>query len=62
MASHYFAIELGEGPADVERDTSTLTKTVEVAVNLADNATRSEVLVALQHIAANIATGAWPPA
>jgi hypothetical protein len=62
MASRYYALEIGLPQTDVAEGSSTQSKTVEVAVNLADSATRDQVLVALENIKNYILQDVWPPA
>ena len=62
MASHYFALELGADADEVATGSSTQSKTVEVAVDLADGATREQVLALLEFIEDAISTSDWPPA
>jgi len=62
MASRFYALEIGDNEYEVAEGASTQSKTVEVAVNLDDNATRDQVLVALENIKNYILRDAWPPA
>jgi hypothetical protein len=62
MASRYYALDIGQNEYEVAEDSSTQSKTVEVAVDLADNATRDQVLVALDNIRNYILRDVWPPA
>jgi hypothetical protein len=62
MASRYYALDIGLPQTDVAKGSSTQSKTVEVAVDLADSATRDQVLVALENIKNYILQDVWPPA
>jgi len=62
MASRYYALEIGDNEYEVAEGASTQSKTVEIAVNLADNATREQVLVAIDNIKNYILRDIWPPA
>ena len=62
MASRFYALDIGLSQTDVAEGSSTQSKTVEVAVNLADSATREQVLVALKNIENYILQDVWPPA
>jgi hypothetical protein len=62
MASRYYALEIGDNEYEVAEGASTQSKTVEIAVNLADSATREQVLVAIDNIKNYILRDVWPPA
>lgn len=62
MASRFYALEIGENQTQVAEGSSTQSKTVEVAVNLDDNATREQVLVCIENIRNYILQDSWPPA
>ena len=62
MASRFYALDIGLPQTDVVEGSSTQSKTVEVAIDLADNATREQVLVALKNIENYILQDVWPPA
>lgn len=62
MASHFYAVDIGENEYQVVDGTATQTKTVEVVVDLADNATRDQVLVAIDNIKNFILRDIYPPA
>lgn len=62
MASRYYALDIGENEYQVAEGAATQSKTVEVAVDLADNATRDQVLVAIDNIKNYILRDVWPPA
>jgi len=62
MASRYYALEIGDNEYEVAEGASTQSKTVEIAINLADNATREQVLVAIDNIKNYILRDIWPPA
>lgn len=62
MASRYYALDLGENITQVTEDSSTQSKTVEVAIDLADGATRQEVFNALENIKNFILQDIYPPA
>lgn len=62
MASRYYALDIGQNEYEVAEGATTQSKTVEVAVDLADNATREQVLVALDNIKNYILRDVWPPA
>jgi hypothetical protein len=62
MASRYYALDIGDNEYEVSEGATTQSKTVEVAVDLADNATREQVLIALKNIENYILRDIWPPA
>jgi hypothetical protein len=62
MASRYYALEIGDNEYEVAEGASTQSKTVEIAIDLADNATREQVLVAIDNIKNYILRDIWPPA
>lgn len=62
MAVQYFGIEKGAKFTTVTQDSSSTGKTIEVAVDLADSATKEQVLVGLQNIKDYILQNKWPPA
>lgn len=62
MASRFYALDIGEHADEVAEGSSTQSKTVEVAVDLADGATREQVLVTLDEIKQYILEDSWPPA
>lgn len=62
MASRYYALDLGGSIVDVAEGSSTQSKTVEVAIDLADGATRQEVFNALENIKNYILQDIYPPA
>lgn len=62
MASRYYALDVGLPLTSVVEGSSTQSKTVEVAVDLADSATREQVIVALENIKNYILQDVWPPA
>jgi len=62
MASRYYALDIGGNEYEVAEGNSTQSKTVEVAVDLADSATRDQVLVCLENIKNYILRDVWPPA
>lgn len=62
MASRYYALEIGDNEYEVAEGASTQSKTVEIAVNLDDSATREQVLVAIDNIKNYILRDVWPPA
>lgn len=62
MASRYYALDLGGDITDVAEGSSTQSKTVEVAIDLADGATRQEVFNALENIKNYILQDIYPPA
>ncbi len=62
MASRYYALDIGDNMTEVVEGSSTGSKTVEVVVDLADNATRDQVIVALENIKNYILQDSWPPA
>lgn len=62
MASRYYALDLGGNITQVTEDSSTQSKTVEVAIDLADGATRQEVFNALENIKNFILQDIYPPA
>lgn len=62
MASHYYALDIGENEYQVVDGSATQSKTVEIAVDLADSATRDQVLVAIDNIKNFILRDIYPPA
>ena len=63
MASRYFGIEMGKTFDDVTQGSSTTSKTVEIVVDLADGATREQVLLAIEQLEMYITKNTnWPPA
>jgi len=62
MASRYYALEIGDNEYEVAEGATTQSKTVEIAIDLADNATREQVLVAIDNIKNYILRDIWPPA
>ena len=62
MASRYYALEIGDNEYEVAEGASTQSKTVEIAINLDDSATREQVLVAIDNIKNYILRDIWPPA
>ncbi len=59
---HYFGIELGLALDTVTDDTSSTSKSIELVVDLDDNASKEQVVVALQNLRDYILQSAWPPA
>lgn len=62
MASRYYALDLGENMTQVAEGSSTQSKTVEIAINLADGANRQQVFEAIENIRNYILQDTWPPA
>jgi hypothetical protein len=62
MAVQYFGIEKGGKFTTVTQDSSSTGKTIEVAVDLADGASKEQVIVALQNLKDYILQNKWPPA
>lgn len=62
MASRFYALDLGEDQTQVAEGDSTQEKTVEIAINLADGATREDVFVLIENIRNHILQDIWPPA
>lgn len=62
MASRYFALNRGQQKTDITQGSSTQSKSLEVAVNLADNMEKHEVLEELENIRLYILENIWPPA
>jgi hypothetical protein len=62
MAVQYFGIEKGAKFTTVTQDSSTTSKTIELTVDLADGASKEQVIVALQNLKDYILQNKWPPA
>jgi len=62
MASRFYALDIGQNMTQVVEGSSTGSKTVEIAVDLSDNATREQVLVCIENIKNYILQDVWPPA
>lgn len=62
MASRYYALDLGENMTQVAEGSSTQSKTVEIAIDLADGANRQQVFEAIENIRNYILQDIWPPA
>lgn len=62
MASRYYALDLGENMTQVAEGSSTQSKTVEIAIDLADSANRQQVFEAIENIRNYILQDTWPPA
>jgi hypothetical protein len=62
MASRFYALDIGENQTQVVEGSSTGSKTVEVVVDLDDNATREQVLICIENIRNYILQDSWPPA
>jgi hypothetical protein len=62
MASRYYALDLGENMTQVAEGSSTQSKTVEIAIDLADSANRQQVFEAIENIRNYILQDIWPPA
>jgi hypothetical protein len=62
MASRYYALDLGENMTQVAEGSSTQSKTVEIAIDLADGANRQQVFEAIENIRNYILQDTWPPA
>lgn len=62
MASRFYALDLGEDQTQVAEGSSTQSKTVEIAIDLADGATREDVFVLIENIKNHILQDIWPPA
>lgn len=62
MASRYYALDLGENMTQVAEGSSTQSKTVEIAIDLADGANRQQVFEAIENIRNYILQDSWPPA
>jgi hypothetical protein len=63
MATHYFGADINDNtPADLSYGTSTTSKGIELVVNDATaGIDKTKLLIAVEAIAAKIATGTWPP-
>jgi hypothetical protein len=59
---HYFGIDLGLPLETVTDGAASTTKSVEVVVELDDDPTREQVVVALQNLRDYILQSPWPPA
>lgn len=62
MASRYYALNRGLQKKDVAEGSSTQSKTVEIAINLADGASKQEVYLLIEEITNYILEDTWPPA
>ena len=62
MASRYYALDVGGSIVDVAEGSSTQSKTVEIAIDLADGASRQEVFNAIENIKNYILQDIYPPA
>jgi hypothetical protein len=62
MASRFYALDIGDNEYEVSEGATTQSKTVEIAVDLADNATREQVFIAIDNIKNYILRDIWPPA
>jgi hypothetical protein len=62
MASRYYALDIGDNMTEVAEGSSSQSKTVEIAIDLADNANRNQVLECIENIKNYILQDAWPPA
>jgi hypothetical protein len=62
MADRFYGLDRGETEFDVSEGAASPSKGVEVAVDLAVNLTKSEVLMLLEQIKGHIVKGNWPPA
>ena len=62
MADRFYGLDRGDTEFDVTEDSSSPTKDVEVAVDLAVNLEKEEVLNKLNEIRNHIIKGDWPPA
>jgi hypothetical protein len=59
---HYFGIDLGLSLDTVIDDDSTTGKSVELVVELDDDPTKEQVIVALQNLRDYLLQNDWPPA
>lgn len=62
MADRFYGLDRGDVKNDISEDSSSPTKDVEVAVDLAIGMDKSEVLILLDEIKAYILENQWPPA
>lgn len=62
MADRFYGLDRGDTEFDVSEGSSTPTKDIEVAVDLAVSLEKSEVLQLLDMIKNHIVKGDWPPA
>lgn len=62
MAKHFFGIDKGNKFTSVSDSTSTTSKDIEVTVELTSDATKEQVIVALQNLRDYILQNSWPPA
>lgn len=62
MADRFYGIDRGQTEFEIVEDTSSPTKDVEIAVDLAVDLTKSEVLHALDMLQNHILKGDWNPA
>jgi len=62
MAKHFFGIDKGNKFTSVTDSTSTTSKDIEVTVELTSDATKEQVIVALQNLRDYILQNSWPPA
>jgi NACalpha-BTF3-like transcription factor len=62
MAKHFFGINKGNKFTTVTDATSTTSKDIELTVELTSDASREQVIVALQNLRDYILQNSWPPA
>lgn len=62
MASRYFGIDRGVQKTTVTQDSSTLSKDVELVVDLAAGMSKAEVLQAIDYLRGYVTENIWPPA
>lgn len=62
MAKQYFGLNRGQTEFDITQDSSTVSKDVELVIDLSKSLTKSEVLIKLEELENAILKNQWPPA
>ncbi len=61
MAKHYVGIDRGKGQTDINIDTSTTSKAIEVVIDDTKISSKSEIRACLEQIQARLAVETFPP-